>query len=64
MCTVDAVHLIVSGNRNLKETTIRTLLRRLEHRGYLTHESDRRAYVYGAVERLVSWRLALCGKLS
>jgi len=64
MCTVDAVHLIVSGNRNLKETTIRTLLRRLEHQGYLTQESDGRAYVYGAVERLVAWQLALCGKLS
>jgi len=49
-CTVEAVHLIVSRNRNLKETTIRTLLRRLEQKGYLTHESDGRAYVYRAVE--------------
>jgi len=47
---VDAVHRIVSRNRNLKETTIRTLLRRLEQKGYLTHEFDRRAYVYRAVE--------------
>jgi BlaI family penicillinase repressor len=49
-CTVEAVHLIVSRNRNLKETTIRTLLRRLELKGYLTHESDGRAYLYRAVE--------------
>jgi BlaI family penicillinase repressor len=49
-CTVEAVHLIVSHNRNLKETTIRTLLRRLEQKGYLTHESDGRAYVYRALE--------------
>jgi BlaI family penicillinase repressor len=49
-CTVEAVHLIVSRNRNLKETTIRTLLRRLEQKGYLTHEADGRAYVYRAVE--------------
>src|SRR3984957_17874564 len=49
-CTVDAVHRIVSAKRNLKETTIRTLLRRLEQKGYLTHESDGRAYVYRAVE--------------
>jgi BlaI family transcriptional regulator, penicillinase repressor len=49
-CTVEAVHLIVSRNRNLKETTIRTLLRRLEQNRYLTHESDGRAYVYRAVE--------------
>ena len=49
-CTVEAVHQVVSRNRNLKETTIRTLLRRLEQKGYLTHESDGRAYVYRAVE--------------
>jgi len=47
---VEAVHQIVSRNRDLKETTIRTLLRRLEHKGYLKHESDGRAYVYRAVE--------------
>ena len=49
-CTVETVHLIVSRNRNLKETTTRTLLRRLEQKGYLTHESDGRAYAYRAVE--------------
>jgi len=49
-CTVEAVHQTVSRKRNLKETTIRTLLRRLEQKGYLTHESDGRAYVYRAVE--------------
>jgi BlaI family transcriptional regulator, penicillinase repressor len=48
--TVEAVHQIISRNRKLKETTIRTLLRRLEQKGYLTHESDGRAYVYRAVE--------------
>jgi BlaI family penicillinase repressor len=49
-CTVEAVHQIVSRKRNLKETTTRTLLRRLEQKGYLKHESDGRAYVYLAVE--------------
>jgi BlaI family penicillinase repressor len=48
--TVESVHLIVSRNRTLKETTIRTLLRRLEQKGYLSHESDGRAYVYRASE--------------
>jgi BlaI family penicillinase repressor len=47
-CSVEAVHDIVSRTRDLKETTIRTLLRRLEHKGYLTHESDGRAYIYKA----------------
>ena len=49
-CTVDAVHRIVSRKRNLKETTVRTLLRRLEQKGYLTHESDGRAFIYRASE--------------
>jgi BlaI family transcriptional regulator, penicillinase repressor len=49
-CSVEAVHQIVSRKRNLKETTTRTLLRRLEQKGYLKHESDGRAYVYRAVE--------------
>jgi BlaI family penicillinase repressor len=49
-CTVEAVHLVVSRNRSLKETTIRTLLRRLEQKGYLKHESDGRAFSYRAVE--------------
>ena len=49
-CAVEAVHRVVSRKRNLKETTVRTLLRRLEQKGYLTHESDGRAYIYRAAE--------------
>lgn len=48
--SVEAVHQGVSRNRDLKETTIRTLLRRLEQKGYLRHESNGRAYIYRAVE--------------
>jgi BlaI family transcriptional regulator, penicillinase repressor len=49
-CSVEAVHQIVSRKHKLKETSTRTLLRRLEKKGYLTHESDGRAYIYRAVE--------------
>src|SRR5258707_285971 len=49
-CTVEAAHQTISQTRSLKETTVRTLLRRLEQKGYLTHQSDGRAYVYRAVE--------------
>jgi BlaI family penicillinase repressor len=49
-CTVEAVHLAVARHRKLKETSTRTLLRRLEQKGYLTHEEQGRAYVYRAVE--------------
>ena len=49
-CSVEAVYEVVSRNRDLKETTIRTLLRRLEQKGYLRHEAEGRAYVYRATE--------------
>lgn len=49
-CTVEAVHQIVSMKRKLKETSVRTLLRRLEQKGYLVHEEHGRAYVYRAAE--------------
>jgi BlaI family transcriptional regulator, penicillinase repressor len=48
--SVEAVHRLVSPQRNIKETTVRTLLRRLETKGYLRHESAGRAYVYHAIE--------------
>lgn len=47
---VEAVHDVVSRKRKLKEATIRTLLRRLEEKGYLTHTLDGRAFVYRATE--------------
>jgi predicted transcriptional regulator len=49
-CSVEAVYDVVSRNRDLKETTVRTLLRRLEQKGYLGHESEGRAYLYRATE--------------
>ncbi len=49
-CSVEAVHQVVSRDRSLKETTTRTLLRRLEQKGYLQHEAEGRAYIYRAVE--------------
>jgi predicted transcriptional regulator len=49
-CPVEAVHQVVSKKRILKETSIRTILRRLEQKGYLRHEEKGRAYVYRAAE--------------
>jgi len=36
--------------RRLKESTVRTVLRRLEEKGYVTHTVDGRTYVYEAME--------------
>jgi BlaI family penicillinase repressor len=49
-CAVEAVYLVVSRKRDLKETSVRTILRRLEQKGYLKHEEQGRAYVYRAAE--------------
>jgi len=49
-CPVEAVHHVVSQKRKLKETSVRTILRRLELKGYLRHEEKGRAYVYQAAE--------------
>ncbi len=49
-CSVEAVHEVVSKKRDLKETSVRTILRRLEQKGYLRHEEQGRAYVYRAAE--------------
>jgi len=47
--SVEDVHRIVARKYDLKETTVRTLLRRLEQKGY-EHEAEGRAYLYRAAE--------------
>jgi BlaI family penicillinase repressor len=49
-CSVEAVHQVISQTRSLKEGSTRTLLRRLEQKGYLKHEERDRAYIYSAVD--------------
>jgi len=62
--TAEAVREKLS--RPLKESTVRTVLRRLEEKGYTTHTVDGRTYVYQAaedrgrvaakaVQRIVDW---------
>ena len=48
--SVETVHQAVSQQRDLKEVTVRTVLRRLEEKGYLQHDVEGRAYIYRAVE--------------
>ena len=49
-CAVEAVYEVVSQKRDLKETSVRTILRRLEQKGYLRHRQTGRAYEYLAAE--------------
>jgi BlaI family transcriptional regulator, penicillinase repressor len=48
-CSVEVVYTDVARTRDLKEATVRTILRRLEQKGYLTHTVEGRAYIYRAV---------------
>jgi BlaI family transcriptional regulator, penicillinase repressor len=49
--SVESVHEVVSRRHNLKETSVRTILRRLEQKGYLRHEAEGRAYFYRAAAK-------------
>lgn len=40
----------VAGQRPLKDSTIRTILRNLEEKGYLMHRVDGRTFLYSAVD--------------
>jgi BlaI family penicillinase repressor len=62
--TAEAVRERLS--RPLKESTVRTVLRRLEEKGYITHTIDGRTFVYDvaaprgqvaarAVRRIIDW---------
>jgi predicted transcriptional regulator len=46
--TADAVREALP--RKLKESTVRTVLKRLEEKGYLTHEVEGRTFLYRAAE--------------
>jgi predicted transcriptional regulator len=48
--SVEAVHQELPRSRILKESSVRTILRRLEKKGYLSHECIDRAYIYSAGE--------------
>lgn len=46
--TAEACRESLVASRPMKDSTIRTVLRRLEEKGYLTHEVDGRTFIYRA----------------
>lgn len=44
--TADDVRQALVGQHELKDSTVRTVLRRLEEKGYAEHDQDGRTYVY------------------
>jgi BlaI family penicillinase repressor len=50
-CTAEACREALAGVRAMKESTIRTVLRRIEEKGYVTHTVEGRTFIYRAAER-------------
>ncbi|HEV2341525.1 MAG TPA: BlaI/MecI/CopY family transcriptional regulator [Candidatus Acidoferrales bacterium] len=49
-CTAEACREGLAGTNPMKDSTIRTNLRRLEEKGYVRHEIDGRTFIYRAAE--------------
>jgi predicted transcriptional regulator len=54
-CTAEECREAASSQRQLKESTIRTVLSRLEQKGLVSHETDGRSYRYRAATPQVSF---------
>ena len=52
--TADACREALASTWPMKESTVRTVLRRLEAKGYVTHTVDGRTFMYRAVQAPVS----------
>ena len=49
--TAESCREALAATRPMKDSTIRTVLRRLEEKGYVTHDVDGRTFIYKAVFR-------------
>ncbi len=49
--TADEVREALAPQRELKDSTIRTVLRRLEEKGYVRHRTDGRTFLYRGLTR-------------
>lgn len=47
--TAELVRAALEAERPMKDSTVRTILRRLEEKGYVTHDVDGRTYLYSPV---------------
>ncbi len=44
--TAEDVRIELEGTQKLKDSTVRTILRRLEEKGYVEHDVEGRTYIY------------------
>ena len=48
-CSAEEVRQALAETRPLKDSTVRTLLRRMEEKGFVSHRAEGRTYIYEAV---------------
>lgn len=49
-CSAETSREALAASRPMKESTVRTILRRLEEKGFVTHEIEGRTYIYRALQ--------------
>ena len=49
-CSAETCREALKPTRPLKESTVRTILRRLEEKGFVSHGTEGRTYIYRALE--------------
>ncbi len=49
-CSAESCREALAPTRPMKESTVRTILSRLEHKGFVSHEVEGRTYIYRAAE--------------
>lgn len=49
-CSSETCRAALASSRPMKESTVRTILRRLEAKGFVAHEVQGRTYIYRAVQ--------------
>jgi BlaI family transcriptional regulator, penicillinase repressor len=49
-CSAESCREALRATRPMKESTVRTILTRLEHKGFVSHEVEGRTYIYRAAE--------------
>lgn len=49
-CSAESCREALATTRPMKESTVRTILRRLEEKGFVAHETEGRTYIYRAAE--------------
>jgi BlaI family transcriptional regulator, penicillinase repressor len=49
-CSAESCREALAPSRSMKESTVRTILRRLEEKGFVAHEIEGRTYIYRALQ--------------